>query len=127
LQTEVQRLQGLNAVAAVSSVLAVDSLKRIPEKYRQSFFGEYDLWLYIAVYDERLCEKCWGYAKTSVFRGTELVRTFKYLEIHDADLIYVNVHPNCRCYLLRIISIERYVRLLKKLEEREKNAERELF
>jgi hypothetical protein len=123
-QTEVQPLQSLSAVAAVSSVLAVDSLKRIPEEYKQSFFGEYDLWLYIAVYDEVLCDKCWNFAQMDVFRGTELVSKFPYLEVHDKDRIDANVHPNCRCYLLRIINIERYFRLLKKLEEREENAER---
>jgi hypothetical protein len=106
----------------VKAAQIVDAVQRKPEELRrQSFFGEYDLWLYVAVYDEVLCEKCLAYARMDVFRGTELVRTFKYLEIRDADLIDVKVHPHCRCYLLRIINVERYFRMLAKLEEREKN------
>lgn len=109
----------LQAVQAVQNVEAVDSLKRIPPEYRQSFFGEYDLWLYVPVYDDKLCPKCEAHAFTQVFRGTELRSTFKYLEIADEDKIFANVHPNCRCELYRIISFERYERLLKKLEKRE--------
>jgi len=117
-------LRRLSAVAAVSAVIAVDSLKRVPEEYRrQSFFGEYDLWLYVAVYDEVLCPDCRDHARTKVFRGTELRSTFKYLVIVDDNRIDVHVHPNCRCQLYRIVSPERYFRLLEKLEQREKEEE----
>ena len=115
----VAQLQGLSAVVAVSSVVAVSALERIPEEYkRQSFFGEYDLWLYVPVYDDKLCPKCEAHARTQVFRGTELRRTFKYLEISDDDKILANVHPNCRCELYRIIGLERYLRWLEKLENK---------
>lgn len=110
----------VSAVVATKSVIAVDRLKRKPEEYRfQTFFGEYDLWLYVPVYDEKLCEKCEAHAHTQVFRGTELESVFEYLEIEDEDKIYANVHPHCRCYLFRIINPERYFRLLEKLEKRE--------
>ena len=112
------QLRGLSAVAAVSSVVAVDAAKRIPPEYKQSFFGEYDLWLYVPVYDEKLCPKCEAHARTQVFRGTELRSAFPYLEISDEDLIKANVHPNCRCELYRIIGFERYLRWLEKLENR---------
>lgn len=105
----------------IKAVEIVDALQRKPEEYRiLSFFGEYDLWLYVPVYDERLCEKCEAHAKTQVFRGPELRSTFPYLKIVDEDKIMANVHPNCRCELYRIISFRRYERLLKKLEKREK-------
>lgn len=99
----------------------MDALQRKPKEYKVlSFFGQYDLWLYVAVYDEKLCEKCEAFARTQVFRGTELRSIFPYLEIDDEDKISVNVHLHCRCYLLRITSFERYERLLKKLEKRER-------
>jgi hypothetical protein len=111
------QLRGLSAVAAVSAVVAVDSLQRKPEEYkRQSFFGEYDLWLYVAVYDEVLCPKCLDHARKQVFRGTELRSKFEYLKIIDDDMIEAKVHPNCRCQLYRIIDPERYLRWLEKLE-----------
>ena len=120
---EAVQLQSLSAVAAVSSVITVSAVERIPEEYkRQSFFGEYDLWLYVPVYDEKLCPKCEAHAHTQVFRGNELRSTFPYLEISDEDKILANVHPNCRCELYRVVSFERYLRLLEKLEKREKKS-----
>lgn len=110
----------LSAVAAVSAVITVDSLKRKPEEYeRQSFFGQYDLWLYVAVYDEVLCPKCLNHARKHVFRGTELRSNFEYLQIIDDDMIEARVHPHCRCELYRIIDPKRYLQWLEKLEERE--------
>ena len=110
-------------ISVVEATEAVDSLQRKPKEYRVlSFFGEYDLWLYVPVYDEKLCPKCEAHAKTQVFRGTELRRPeiFPHLEIKDEDKIMANVHPNCRCELYRIIKFERYERLLAKLVKREK-------
>lgn len=117
---EVALSRRLSAVAAIDSVVAVCALERIPEEYkRQSFFGEYDLWLYVAVYDEVLCPKCWEHARQQVFRGTELRSKFKFLTIIDDDMIEAKVHPNCRCELYRIIDPKRYLQWLEKLEERE--------
>lgn len=100
----------------------VDATQRKPEEYHyQSFFGEYDLWLYVVEdYTKRLCETCEKHARTQVFRGTELRGTFPYLEIRDEDMIYAGVHPRCRCFLFRIIGIRQYFELLEKLERREK-------
>ena len=115
----------LQAVKAVDSVITVSALERIPEEYkRQSFFGEYDLWLYVPVYDDKLCPKCEAFAKTQVFRGNELRRSdrFPYLTISDEDKILAHVHPNCRCELYRVVSFERYLRLVEKLEKREKKS-----
>jgi len=99
----------------VEAVLVVDALQRKPEEYgTQTFFGRYDFWIYLPVYDEKLCPKCETHARTLVFRGTELRRTFPYLEIVDENLIMANVHPNCRCELLRITELEQYERLKEK-------------
>jgi hypothetical protein len=115
---EAAQLQSLSAVNDVSSVLAVDSLSRIPEEYKQSFFGEYDLWIYVPIYDERLCPLCEAHARAQVYRGTELRSKFPYLEIVDDSRILVKVHPNCRCELYRVIGPEQYLRWLEKLENR---------
>jgi len=114
------QLRSLSAVAVVSSVVAVDAVKRIPPEYKRSFFGELDLWLYVVEdYSERLCEECEAHAVTKVFRGTQLRSTFEYLRIEDEDMIYAGVHPNCRCYLYRVIGPEQYLRWTEKLEQRE--------
>jgi len=95
----------------------VDSLRRKLEEYkRQTFFSEYDLWQYVPVYDEKLCPKCEAYALIGVFKGTELRSKFEFLTISDEDHIYAKVHPHCRCELFRILSFERYMRMLEKLE-----------
>ena len=109
-------MSGKFAAELVEMVLAVEAKKRIPDEYKQSFYGEYDLWLYVAVYDEVLCPKCWGFAQQKVFRGSELVSKFEYHEIADEDKILVKVHPHCRCELYRIIDPERYLYWLAKLE-----------
>jgi hypothetical protein len=107
-------------IRTVKAVQAVDAVKRKPEEYRrQSFFGEYDLWLYVAVYDDRLCNLCWAYAKQQVFRGSSLRSLFPYLTIEDNDMIRVHVHPHCRCQLLRILDFKLYEEMMLKLEERE--------
>lgn len=104
----------LRAVQAVQVML---DRQLIPREYRrQSFFGEYDLWAYVAVYDDRLCEKCWGFARQQVFRGTRLRATFPEWKIRDNNLIEANVHPHCRCELLRILDFKTYIRMLNKLE-----------
>lgn len=101
-------------------VQVIDAVKRKPEEYkRQSFFGFYDLWHYIPVFDERLCHICEGYARRKVFRGTELRKSFAHLMIVDEDLIFASVHPNCRCYLFRIIGVREYLREWESLEKRE--------
>lgn len=104
---------------ALKAVQIVDAVKRKPSEHRrQSFFGMYDLWEYIAVYDDVLCEKCYGFAEREVYRGSHLRAIFPYLEIHDENRIDVHVHPHCRCMLLRILDIRRYFRMITFLEER---------
>jgi len=104
------------AVEMVQVVEAVEEAKtRIPPEYHQSFYGEYDLWLYVAVYDEVLCPKCRAFAQQKVFKGSELRSKFEYHEIADEDRILAKVHPHCRCELYRIIDPKRYLRWFAKL------------
>ena len=103
-------------INVVEAAAVVDALQRKPEEYKtQSFFGELDLWKYIPVYDEKLCDKCAEYAATQYFWGPELRKNFKYLEIVDENTIDANVHINCRCFLARVIAPREYLKLIKEL------------
>jgi hypothetical protein len=68
----------------------------------QSFFGKYDFWRYVPVFDKKLCEECRGYWNTYYFKGTDIRSTFPYMKIKDEDTIDVEVHPHCRCFLYRV-------------------------
>ena len=88
----------------VEVVKAVAAVKRKDDLYRNiSFFGKYDFWRYIPVFDKKLCEECRAHWGTYYFKGNEIRATFPYLKIVDEDTIDVEVHPNCRCYLWRVI------------------------
>lgn len=71
--------------------------------YRATFFSEHDIWLYQAVIDSRVCPICTAHEETERFYGNHLRSTFPYLEIIDVQTIKVNAHPNCRCFLSRLI------------------------
>ena len=75
----------------------------IPSDYKilYTFFGANDLWHYIAVTDDRLCDACMVNDGMDM-DGTVLRGKFEWLEIIDANNIRPNVHKNCRCELIRI-------------------------
>lgn len=81
-----------------------DAEKRIPPELRGkiTFFSDYDLWEYHAVFDERLCDACSILADVGFFLGIHLRKYFPYLEIMDENRINCEVHPNCRCWLSRL-------------------------
>lgn len=82
---------------------AVDAVRRKPEEYEHiTFFSRYNAWVYEAVLDGRLCERCLEFEQNPYFFGTELRSNFPYLEIQDENTILAWVHPNCRCRLHRI-------------------------
>ena len=88
----------------------VESKKRrlVPIKKSITFFSKYDLWMYDAVLDNRICTICIGHERTARFFGSELRTTFPYLVILGVDTIGGLeggdglAHPNCRCRLHRI-------------------------
>jgi len=99
-------MQALEAVQAVEAVRKAQ--KRIDrEQYPESttFFSENDLWEYDAVADTVVCEECRYYEEIGTFNGDLLRTFFPYMEIVDSDEIEVNVHPNCRCVLKRVINL----------------------
>lgn len=86
------------------AVQAVIDASWIPQSLRgkATFFGQEDLWIFIPHWDVKLCEECAEFAAGVPFiPGRQLRGTFPYLEIQDADTIAANVHPNCRCELVR--------------------------
>lgn len=90
-------------VSVARAARVVDAFKRKPEGLRVvSFFGEYDVWRYIPVFDDRLCPECLGHAIREHYGGVHLRVNFPYLEIVNVDTINAKVHPNCRCRLKRV-------------------------
>jgi hypothetical protein len=86
----------------ISAVRVVEAVTRIPMAYDVTFFSKEDRWQYEAVMDDRTCPACNEMDYAGTFTGNHLRRSFPYLEITDADRIKANVHPNCRCYLVRM-------------------------
>lgn len=111
--TEATQLQrSVNAVRSLIAVRRVDSWKRKPEALKRiSFFGIEDLWHYIPVWDEKLCDECLQHARNEYYPGTDLRRKFKYLQIVDENTIEARVHPHCRCFLTRVTDFIEYLRV----------------
>lgn len=89
-------------------VEAVKATQRIPHEEMPSgvtFFSRLDEWQYVGMTDGVICEACRGYEESGTFTGTMLRSLFPFLEILDIDTIAVNAHPNCRCYLERIVNL----------------------
>ena len=87
----------------IQVVKVVEAVQRIPPDVKVTFFSRYDLWMYTAVLDDKLCDDCLEHEKTPRYFGTELRTKFPYLEIVDANTILAKVHPHCRYTLTRII------------------------
>jgi len=96
-----------SVVAAVQAYLE-GAWKRKPVDYdKQTFYGEWDLWFFLAISDEVTCWTC-EILNNHVIRGIELRMLFPWHIIGTPDLIIPLVHPNCRCALLRITDINDY-------------------
>ena len=87
----------------VEVVKAVQRVDRTLFPENITFFSRLDTWRYVAVLDGRTCEVCRQYEGHEEFTGAMLRSLFPFLEIVDVDMITVNAHPNCRCYLERVI------------------------
>ena len=76
--------------------------KHVPGEHA-TFFSELDVWLFDARLDSKTCPLCRVADEIGEFRGNNLRMNFPYLEIIDVGTIKANVHPNCRCYLRRVM------------------------
>ena len=96
----------MSAIEAVLAVHALESQKRVPPDSEQTFFSKFDLWMYNAVLDDRLCDMCLEYEKQPRWFGNQIRTEFPYLEILDDNTIKTHTHmprdDNCRCTLTRV-------------------------
>jgi len=93
----------MSLTEVVQAVRAVqEAKKRIPPDIKKTFFSRFDVWIYNAVLDNKLCLKCLEFEKTPRYFGDQLRVLFPYLEIVDENTIKANVHPRCRCFLTRL-------------------------
>ena len=94
----------LEIEAVLATVIVHEAKKRkIPDWKNIIFFGKHTMWRYVEKSDDRLCPECRFYATKPIYFGDALRAFFPYLEIMDEDTIRVNVHPNCRCILKRMV------------------------
>lgn len=101
----------------VEAVEEFEAKKRIPDELpRQTFFGKYDLWYYIAITDSRTCRTCLMLDR-SVLMGIDLRLLFPWLEVISSDQMLPMTHPNCRCTLLRVTNLQDYLDFTRTLEE----------
>jgi len=98
----------MSATKAIVAAIAVhEAKKRVPtppDWPGVTFFSRLDVWLYDARLDSKTCDLCRAYEDIGIFYGHSIRGIFPYLEIQDMNTIAVNVHPNCRCYLTRLLA-----------------------
>lgn len=64
----------------------------------------------MAITDDRTCNVC-TILNTQPFRGNELRSFFPWHAVITSDQVLPWTHPNCRCTLLRITSLQDYLDL----------------
>jgi len=94
-------------VVRIATIVHEGRKQRIPTDItvKVTYYGKKDVWVYHSVYRANRCQDCKDFQDTLLFGGKELITKFPYHTIQDADLIYVNVHPNCRCKLTRLFPL----------------------
>lgn len=75
---------------------------------RSTFFGEFDIWYYMAITDDRTCQPC-IMLDQGLYKGWDIRKLFPYLEIVNDDQVLPHVHPNCRCTMLRLTDLRDYI------------------
>lgn len=99
----------MSIMEIINAVKLVEAVQRIKPEHRHepgptaTFFSEWDVWLFDATLDTKVCNMCRLADQISVFYGDHLRANFPYLEIVDVNTIKANIHPNCRCFLHRKI------------------------
>lgn len=111
MKRNLERLGGdLSLLQVIEVVKVVKATQRKPEKYRRlTFFSRYDLWMYDAKIDNKLCLDCLENEATPYYFGTDLRSKWPHLRILDENTIGGEQpsgdgleHPNCRCRLRRV-------------------------
>ncbi len=92
----------IEVIEAVETYQAQEAKSRIPPELKgQTFFSINNLYHYFGISDDKLCDQCQQYDGETIV-GSELRKLFPYLTIDTENIIYPNVHPNCRCLLIRL-------------------------
>ena len=97
----------LQAIKAVQTFRDSRTRRPMAIKPELTFFGQYDLWHYISISDDRRCKWCEQFDGKE-FLGRQLRTIFPDLEIRSPSIIDPNVHttmwgePTCRCKLVRV-------------------------
>jgi len=86
--------------AAVAVAAVIEARKRINFDTAKTFYGANDRWHFIAIVDDRTCTHCMD-KDGQEYTGSYLRSFLPYHVIDNEDTIRANVHPNCRCILLR--------------------------
>lgn len=99
----------------VEVIEAVEAVKRIPDTLKDhSFYGSSDVWHYIAILDDRLCDNCRQLSDGN-YLGIDLRALFPDHLIIDDDQILPRVHltlwgkDTCRCTMLRLTEPRDYI------------------
>ena len=87
-------------------------LFRLIELVKRLRIIEYGIWRYVAITDDRTCKACmkWHgkvFVTQDEHNPVELWDLFPYGELVDPLHFKPNVHPNCRCIIVRQYSGEK--------------------
>jgi len=87
----------------VAAVIAVREAKQRIFIGGATFYSVNDIWLYIEISDDKLCDVCHANAhmEGGEYKGNRIRGFFPYHEILDINTIKVNQHPHCRCIMVR--------------------------
>ena len=86
-----------------------EAKQRIPPEFkRNSFFSAFDLYQYIAITDDRTCQLCMQFDKM-IISGDFIRAYYPELIIISPNQMLPQVHPNCRCTLLRVTDLADYI------------------
>ncbi len=95
-------MQLISMVEAVEAVEDHEAKQRIPDNLKdRTFFGANDHWIYHTEDDDRVCSDCKMF-DGALFTGEDLRRMLPDLDVVGGDMMMVNIHPSCRCFLVRV-------------------------
>lgn len=79
--------------------------KRINVATNLTFYSRNDLWYYFTVNaSDEPCDEC-SQHDNKLFLGISLRSMFPWHTINDENIVKPNVHPNCRCFMVRALDV----------------------
>jgi hypothetical protein len=70
---------------------------------------KYSVWRFVLVSDDKLCESCLQFQgdEYELEDPDDLLGMFEYGEFLDLETFAPNVHPNCRCLIVKVEDVLR--------------------